>query len=209
MGTLRRFLDRRRHRHGRFGFLFEPHGGGECVAIDLETTGLDPASDHILSIAAVPVAGSRIRLSQRFERTVRPERGFGIDSIRHHRITPDEAAAGTGVRRAVEDLLLWLRNRPLVGFHVRFDLAMLDPHVRAVTGFALPNRHEDIARTFLRPAGMEGERAEADFDLEQLAARLGVPVLGRHSALGDAVTVAMCRAALHARGRRGGGHRAP
>lgn len=202
MGAIRRFIDRRRHGNGDFGFLFEPDDGGRQVSLDLETTGLDPRSDHILSIAAVPVEGPRVLLSQRFERVIRPERSFGIESIRHHRITPAEAAAGVGVREGVEDLLRWLGNRPIIGYHIAFDLAMLDGHVRAVAGFALPNRSQDLAMAYRRVATLGQAYGEVDLGFEAIAARLGIPVLGRHTALGDAATTAACWVALH----RGGVH---
>jgi len=197
VGAIRRFIDRRRHGRGDFGFLFGPADGQCQVSLDLETTGLDPRSDHILSIAAVPVSGPRILLSQRFERVIRPERGFGIESIRHHRITPAEAAAGVGVRQGVEELLRWLGGRTIIGYNIGFDLAMLDGHVRAVAGFALPNRSEDLAVAYRRVAMLDQAYGEVDLRFEAIAARLGVPVLGRHTALGDATTTAACWVALH------------
>lgn len=202
MGPLRRLIDRHRHGSGEYGYLLQRFHGEGHVSLDLETTGLDPRQDHILSIAAVPVEGTTVRLSQRFERVVRPDRSFDIESIRHHRITPEEAAAGVGVRQAVEDLLVWLRNRPLLGYHIAFDVAMLAPHVQAITGFRLPNRSDDLAHAYGRLARLSQGQGDVDLGFETIAGKLGVPVLGRHTALGDATTVALCWAALHRPGLR-------
>ena len=84
------FLDARRARRGEFAALFAAAPRAQWVALDLETTGLDTARDAVLSLAAVPVDAGGVRLSQRFARTVRPERAFGIESIRHHRLLPGE-----------------------------------------------------------------------------------------------------------------------
>ena len=111
--ALRRWWLRRTHGSGPWGALLQAAAAGDWVSLDLETTGLDPRSDHILSLAAVPIRDGQVRLSERFERLVRPRREFGIESIRHHLITPDEAAAGVPVEDAVRDFLHWLGSRTL------------------------------------------------------------------------------------------------
>ena len=70
MQPLSRWWLRRRHGAGEWGGLFAAAPGGEWVSLDLETTGIDPARDHILSLAAVPVRDGTAWLSERFERRV-------------------------------------------------------------------------------------------------------------------------------------------
>lgn len=199
MAGLRRWLDARRHGAGPWAALLQPHRGDELVSLDLETTGLDPRSDHILSIAAIPVREGRVRTSERFERVVRAERDFDIESIRHHRITPDESAHGSSVTRAVEDLLRWLGNRPLLGYNLAFDVAMLMPHARRITGFALPNVRIELAGEYQARQQRRNPDAAIDLRLEAICEDLGVPMLGRHDATGDAITVALCWLALRGR----------
>ena len=196
MDPLHRWWLRRRHGGGPWAGLLQRAPAGEWVSLDLETTGLDPRQDHILSLAAVPVRDGRVWLTERFERRIRPDRGFGIESIRHHRITPDEAGTGMSVTPAVREFLLWLGSRRLLGYNLRFDLAMLAPHVRAITGFALPNPRVELADAFANRAMRAHPGAPADLSFSTITAALGVPVLGRHSALGDATTVALCWLAL-------------
>ena len=59
MHALSRWWMRRRHGAGEWGGLFAAAPAGEWVSLDLETTGMDPARDHILSLAAVPVRDGR------------------------------------------------------------------------------------------------------------------------------------------------------
>ena len=66
-------------------------------------------------------------LSERFERRVHTARAFGIESIRHHRITPDEASSGEPVTEVVREFLHWLGGRRLLGYNLGFDLDMLGP----------------------------------------------------------------------------------
>ena len=207
MAVLRRWWLKRKFGDGEWAGLLRPAPPGEWVSLDLETTGLDPRRDHILSLAAVPVRGGRVLTSERFERRIRADRSFGIESIRHHRITPDEAAEGVAVTGAVRDFLHWLEGRTLLGYHLGFDLAMLSPHVRALTGFGLPNPRVDLADAFAARQRRAQPNAPPNLDFRHIADSLGVPVLARHSALGDAVTVGLCWLALQAPHRPDpGGH---
>jgi DNA polymerase-3 subunit epsilon len=200
VSTLRRWWLRRSHGGGEWAGLLQPPPSGEWVSLDLETTGLDPASDHILSLAAVPVRDGRVLLSERFERRIRPDRDFDISSMRHHRITPDEGAAGMSVTPAVREFLAWLGSRTLLGYYLDFDVAMLAPHVKAIVGFALPNTRVDLTDAFAARARQARPDVPPDLGFQRIADDLAVPVLGRHTALGDAATVGMCWLALQARG---------
>ena len=199
--ALRRWWLRRKTRDGEWAGLLRPPPPGEWVSLDLETTGLDPKRDHILSLAAVPVRDGRVLTSERFERRIRAERAFGIESIRHHRITPEEAAGGVSVTTAVREFLQWLEGRTLLGYHLAFDLRMLSPHVRALTGFGLPNPRVDLAEAFAARARRARPDVPPNLDFPHIADTLGIPVLGRHTALGDAGTVGLCWLALQAPAR--------
>ena len=200
MSPLSRWWLRRRHRGSEWAALLQPPPAGEWVSLDLETTGMDPARDHILSLAAVPVRDGRVLLSERFERRIHTARSFGIDSIRHHRITPDEASTGEQITDVVRAFLHWLGSRRLLGYNLGFDLDMLGPHVRAATGFALPNACVDLADEVARRQRQQRPNAPVNLDFAHIADTLGVPMVERHSALGDATTVGLCWLALQARG---------
>ena len=200
MHALSRWWLRRRHGGGEWAALLQAPPAGEWVSLDLETTGLDPARDHILSLAAVPVREGRLLMSERFERRVHTARAFGIDSIRHQRITPDEASTGDQVTDVVREFLHWLGSRRLLGYYLGFDLDMLAPHVRAATGFALPNTTVDLGDEIARRQRRQRPNAPVNLAFAHIAGTLGVPMVERLSALGDAVTVGLCWLALRERG---------
>ena len=54
----------------------------ELLALDLETTGLDPRTDHVLSLGWVPVAGGQVLLADAHEHRVRPPDGVDVGSSR-------------------------------------------------------------------------------------------------------------------------------
>ena len=180
--------------------MFEPSSGDELVSLDLETTSLDPKQAEILSIAAVPVDAHGVRLSERFVRSVRGSGDFGIDSIRVHRILPGESAQGVALDQAIDELLLWLRNRPLLGYFIAFDRAILNRVVFARHGFRLPNRTVELSQRYARSLPAREGHAAHDLRLETIADSVCIPLMGRHTALGDAVSVGLIYAALQARG---------
>jgi len=76
-----------------YRFLFRPGPEGEAVSLDCETTGLDPRSDDVLSVAAVRIKANRILLSERFEATVRPEDArASSEAIKVHRLRERDVA---------------------------------------------------------------------------------------------------------------------
>ena len=148
--VLRRAADRRRHANGDYAWLFHPYTGDEMVVIDTETTGLDTRSAELVSIAAVKVRGDRVLTSESLDlRLARPASLCG-DSIRIHGLRGIDLEGGMAVDEALERLLDFVGNRPLVGWHLDFDLAILNRELRPRVGFELPNATIDVAQHYLR-----------------------------------------------------------
>lgn len=195
-----RWQERRRHGHGPHAALFESHAGEDWVALDLETTGLDSRKDAILAIAAVRAEGNRLKLRDRLDLLVRCDSPRITEAIRHHRLRPADVAAGVPLDQALERLLTFIGNRPLVGYCIGFDVAMLDRPLRAQHGFGLPNRCIDIQREYARWRRRSHPELEPDLRFEGIARFLDLPMPDRHSALGDAVFAGLVH--LRLRGSR-------
>ena len=88
-----------------FAFMFEPPPPGEWVALDCETTGLNPRTDEIVSIGSVRIVGERILTSERLELLVRPEKGVTADSVRIHRLRERDLAGGLPLHEAMRQLM--------------------------------------------------------------------------------------------------------
>jgi DNA polymerase III subunit epsilon len=96
-------------------------------ALDLETTGLRPERDHIISIGMVPIRGGVIRYGERWHQLVRPTGVAAIptEGIRAHHILPaelDEAPPIGDVLAQVEDRL---REGALLVHYADLDLRFL------------------------------------------------------------------------------------
>ena len=156
--------------------------GLDCAVFDTETTGFSPAAgDEIVSIGAVRVVGGRLRRAEVFERLVDPGRPVPAASTAVHGIT-DELVRG---QPPLEDVLpLFARfceDTVLVGHNVGFDLGFLRAR-EARTGVRLT---QPVLDTLLLDAAAHPDAEE--HSLEAIATRLGVDVVGRHTALGDAL----------------------
>lgn len=198
---LRRQWERRRARNGPDGHLFMPYRGEDWVAIDCEATGLDPRRDELLSVAAVPVSGNTIRLRDRLCLKIGYQ-GADLDrAIRFHRLRAADLADGLPLEQAMRTLMDMLGNRPLVGYCISFDRALLSRALRRTLGFGLPQRCIDVRSEFTRWWRRGHPTAAPDLRLEAMASMLGIPAFARHDALGDALTAAAIRLALSA-GRR-------
>ncbi|WP_445396619.1 3'-5' exonuclease [Zobellella sp. An-6] len=191
MLPLKRLWLARKFAHTPWRHLFEPYQGDELIAIDTETTGLDPRQADVLSIAAVPVRGNRVLTSQRLELTLAASPKLTGDSIRIHGLRHQDLHQGLSPDKALPLLLGFIQNRPLLGYHVLFDIAILSRLTREQLGFALPNRHVELAHLYRRRRLMQNPDIEPNLGFEHMAQDLGVPLLARHSAFGDALTTAL------------------
>lgn len=192
---LRRATDRRRHAHGEFAELFRPwHGDerrGERVALDCETTSLEIGCAELVSIAAVRFDARRIQTSDALSLHLQRPNSLQGDSIRIHRLRGIDLHGGEALGDALKRLLLFIGNRPLVGWCIDFDVAVINRHLRPRLGFDLPNQRHDLARDYLQGCRRVQPESQPDLRFDSMAEALGVPVIGRHTALGDAITSAL------------------
>lgn len=189
--VLRRVADRRRQADGYYAWLFQPYIGDELVAIDSETTGLDTRSAELVSLAAVKIRGDRVLASESLDLRLQRPASLSGDSICIHGLRGIDLEGGESIETALRRFLEFIGNRPLVGWCLDFDLSIINRELRPRFGFDLPNAGIDVAHTYVRQLRRSHPEIEPGLRFEQVAGALGVPVMGRHTALGDAVTTAL------------------
>jgi DNA polymerase-3 subunit epsilon len=159
------------------------------VAIDLETTGVDSRVDTIIELAAVRVVEGRV--GDVYVTHVNPERGIPAESTRVHGITDTMAAGGAMLDEVLARLEAICGHHVLAGYGIDFDLAMLAQHQRARGRAPLTNAALDCRRLAV---ALHPEWKALGF--EEVASRLGIGILGRHTAQGDATAAAELLLAL-------------
>jgi len=192
LAALKRQLYRRLLRDPDYRFLFEPPPPGEAVSIDCETTGLSTRNDDIVRVAAVRIRGNRILASERFEETVKPECRLKPDAIKVHWLREQDVAQGRTMEEVLPRLLRFIGSRPLVGFYLEFDVAMLNKHMRRLLGIELPNQQIEVSGIYYRRKyGDAPPGTQVDLRFISIMTDLGLPLLDQHDAYSDALMTAM------------------
>lgn len=152
------------------------------TVFDTETTGLAPsAGDEIISIGAVRVVNARLLTREVFEQLVNPQRPVGKDAFRIHGIDAQVLAGQPTIDKVLPQFQHFCEDTVLVAHNAAFDMRFLELKEGA-TGirFAQPVLDTLLLSVIVHPS-QEGH------NLEAVAERLGVSVVGRHTALGDAL----------------------
>lgn len=96
----------------------------DYVVVDLETTGLRPASDMIIEIAAVKVCGGEI--TDKFSTLVNPHRHITYEITALTGIDDSMVADAPDIDAAMADFLEFAGDMPLLGHNIiRFDMSFL------------------------------------------------------------------------------------
>jgi DNA polymerase III subunit epsilon len=162
-----------------------------CV-VDLETTGLDPSRDEIVSFAALHVDRGRLRLDDAVYQLVHPERMPRGDTIVIHGLRSAELADAPRLPAALEELAGALAGCALVA-HV----AAVETRFLRAAGLRLRAPVVDteaLAAELFRRRGQPPR--PRPYSLDSVADALNLPVHRPHEADGDALTTAQVFLAL-------------
>ncbi len=155
------------------------------TVFDTETTGLDPeGGDEILSLAGIRIVHGRIVYQDIFEELVDPKRDIPMESYKIHGIRYEMVAGKQDIRTILPRFRDFAADTVLVGHNIAFDMKMFKVKEKD-TGVRILN---PILDTLLLSAVLHPVHER--HDMESIAKRLGVSIIGRHTALGDAIATA-------------------
>jgi len=167
-------------------------------SLDLETGGLDPKRDPILSVGMVPVHGGVIRYGDAWESLVRPAPGGAISakSIETHQLVPDEVRDAPTLADVLSGIEQRVRGGVLLVHHASIDVRFLRrafeqcrmswPRPNVVDTVDLLLKMVKKAR-FTNPDARDGDPV---LNLSAARAHFGLPDYHAHDALTDAVAAA-------------------
>ena len=173
------------------------HGAGEVpaksilisapryVALDIETTGLDPAQEQILELAAVRVENGEI--IERFSQLIRPTKPISAFITQLTGIDDAMVADAPPIEEVLPEFLAFLEDDLLLGHNTAFDLRFIRYHSMVVLKRKVCNPYTDTLRIsrLLFPD-------LPNHKLSTLIQAFGVGDTVEHRALSDAVQTAKC-----------------
>ena len=155
------------------------------TVFDTETTGLNTdGGDEIIAIAAVRIVNNRIVYQDIFEELVDPKRDIPMESYKIHGINYEMVAGKKDINTILPVFKKFTSDTVFVGHNIAFDMKMLKNKEKAThIKFLNPVLDTLLLSAILHPL-------HEQHDMENIAKRLGVNIIGRHTALGDAIATA-------------------
>lgn len=162
------------------------------VVADVETSGLDPLHDRLLSIGSVDCCTGKVLPASAFSVVLRQREASSTGNILIHGIAGSTQLAGLD---QAEALLLFLDHvgaAPLAGFNADFDRLVIGRALEQQLATRLRNAWLDLAwlAPALLPAPRRMQTTTAPATLDDWAAQYGIVNESRHHAVADAAVTA-------------------
>ena len=153
------------------------------IALDTETTGLDPESGHrIVEIGCVEMVG-RIKTGESFHVYLNPDRDVPEEAFRVHGISTDFLKDKPRFSEKVDEFLRFIGDSPLVIHNAAFDMKFINAELRKVNREEIP-MSRSIDTVIMARKKFPGSPA----NLDALCKRFNIDLSARtkHGALLDA-----------------------
>jgi len=155
------------------------------VVFDTETTGLSPSEgDEIIQIGAVRIVNGRILYDETVDQLVDPRRHLPKASIAIHGLQPEMLVGQPTIDAVLPQFHHFCEGSVLVAHNAAFDMKFLQMK-EELTGLKFD--HPVIDTLLLSWVASPNQD---DHNLDAIAKRFGIPIVGRHTALGDALVTA-------------------
>lgn len=162
----------------------------EFVALDIETTGLNPATAQMLSVGWVLIRNGRIALSTAESHLVRPSRGVGT-SASVHGLTDTIVLQGEAWGEVLDQVVRVLAGRVLLVHYAGLDKLLLDRLSLRRYGARLFVPLVDTLALELRDQQRRHHiESRKSLRLSELRAHFGLPRYSAHDSLVDAISTA-------------------
>ena len=155
------------------------------TVFDTETTGLNPSQgDEIIQMGATRIVNGKLLSQECFEQLIDPQRSIPAATIPIHGIEPHMVAGKPTIAEVLPSFHAFSQDTVLVAHNAAFDMRFLQLKEKS-TGVVFD---QPVLDTLLLSAVVHPN--QESHRLEAIAERFNVTVMGRHTAMGDAMVTA-------------------
>jgi len=155
------------------------------TVFDTETTGLNPSEgDEIIQIGATRIVNGKLLRQECFEQLVDPRRTIPAASIPIHGIRPEMVVGQPFIEEVLPAFHAFAQDTVLVAHNAAFDMRFLQIKEKK-TGIVFDH---PVLDTLLLSAVVHPN--QDSHRLEAIAERFNITIIGRHTAMGDAMVTA-------------------
>ncbi|MEC4005091.1 3'-5' exonuclease [Flavobacterium sp. SUN052] len=156
------------------------------IALSVETTGLNPKKDVILSFGAIGVVNNNILIGDVFEVTI-PQYKFLHDNGLSNDFLLESEQPKLSEVQAIEKLIEFIGNSTLVGHRINFDVEMINEALEKLACGRLKNEALDIEVMYKKLHDIN----DKNFSLDELSHIFKISKTERISTTDDAYTIAL------------------
>ncbi len=193
LSSLWAYLNFRNLRDPAYAFLFDKEQApvDEWVCFDCETSSLNVRKAELLSLGAVKIRNNTILASERLELFIKPCAAIEEATIKVHHLRHCDVAHALDPRAALQQFLHFIGPRPLVGYYLEFDVKMINKYLKPWLGIYLPNPQIEVSGIYYDKKQSISHPVYVDLRFDAMMRDLGLPMLGQHDAVNDALMTAL------------------
>lgn len=188
---IKQYLNKKKLKDQNYAYLFETYEGDEYVCFDCETTGLNPKKDEIISIGAIIIKDNQILHSKKFERFAKTTKPLSTESIKVHHIRECDILNALDIDDVIDEFIDFIGNRPLVGYYLEFDTAMINRYIKPKLGITLPNKQIEVSALYYDQMIKKYPQGNIDLRFDIIMDRLELPRMAKHDAINDVIMTSM------------------
>lgn len=156
------------------------------LALSIESTGLNPKKDVILSIGSIGIENDNILIGDVFEVTIPQYKFLHDNGLSNDFLLESEQPKFSEVQ-AIEKLIDFIGNSTLVGHRIHFDVEMINEALEKMSCGRLKNEALDIEVMYKKLHDIN----DKNFSLDELNTLFKIAKSERISTTDDAFTIAL------------------
>jgi len=160
--------------------------GSRYVALSIDSTGLNPKKDVILSFGAIGIVSDNILIGDVFEVTI-PQYKFLHDNGLSNDFLLESEQPKLSEVHALEKFIEFIGNATLVGHRINFDIEMINESLEKLACGRLKNEALDIEVMYKKLHDIN----DKNFSLDELSSQFKISKTERISTTDDAFTIAL------------------